>query len=175
MSRLEVLTFPDKRLRKKAIPIEIIDKKICNLAYDMLETMYANDGIGLAATQVNIQKRLVIIDLSDDKSTPVYLINPKILSTKGTVTSEEGCLSVPEYREKIHRAEEISYCYQNLAGKTIEATADGLFGICIQHEIDHLNGKLFIDYLSPLKQQRLLKKLKKIQNNEHPLTADIHG
>lgn len=175
MAKLEILHFPDKRLRKKAIPIETIDENSRSLAYDMLETMYAHGGIGLAATQVNIQKCLIVIDLSEDRSTPVHLINPKILSTKSTVVSQEGCLSVPEYYEQISRAEEISYCYQNLKGETIETTADGLFAICIQHEIDHLNGKLFIDYLSPLKQQRLLKKLRKIQSQEPLLSADIHG
>ena len=175
MAILEILHFPDNRLRKKAFPIETIDKKICTLAHDMLETMYAYGGIGLAATQVNIQKNLIVMDLSEDKNAPIYLINPKILSTNGTTTSQEGCLSVPEYYEVIDRAEEISYCYQNLAGETIEATTNGLFAICIQHEIDHLNGKLFIDYLSPLKQQRLLKKLKKIQSQQSSRPSNMHG
>ncbi len=161
MALLEVLHYPDDRLRKKALPIEVVDEDACNLARDMLETMYENNGIGLAATQVNISKRLVVIDLSEDKNEPVYLINPKILSSQGTEESQEGCLSVPEYYDAVTRAETITYRYLDLQGKMNESEATGLLSVCIQHEIDHLDGKLFIDYLSPLKKQRLHKKLEK--------------
>jgi len=158
---LEVLYFPDNRLRKKAVPFETVDENCRALAGDMLETMYDGHGIGLAATQVNIQKRLVVIDLSPEKNEPIYLINPEILSSEGTEESREGCLSVPEYYDFVTRAERITYSYQDLEGEFIESETDGLLAICIQHEIDHLNGKLFIDYLSPMKRQRLRKKLEK--------------
>ena len=123
--------------------------------------MYENNGIGLAATQVNISKRLVVIDLSEDKNEPIYLINPEILSSEGTEVSQEGCLSVPEYYDSVTRAEKITYRYQDLQDTVIESEAAGLLSICIQHEIDHLDGKLFIDYLSPMKRRRLRKKLEK--------------
>jgi peptide deformylase len=145
---LEVLHFPDNRLRKKADPVENIDNNCRSLAGDMLETMYANRGIGLAATQVNVQKRLVVIDLSEDKNEAICLINPEILSSVGAEESQEGCLSVPEY---------------------FENDADGLLAVCIQHEIDHLDGKLFIDYLSPMKRQRLRKKLDKQEKFQAPV------
>jgi len=158
---LEILHYPDARLRKKAIPIKTIDESCRILARDMLETMYDNIGIGLASTQVNVQKRLVVIDLSEDKNEPIYLINPEILSSEGTEESQEGCLSVPEYYDTVTRAERISYRFQDLEGKVIEREADGLLSVCVQHEIDHLDGKLFIDYLSPMKRRRLRKKLEK--------------
>ncbi len=161
MALLEVLHFPDNGLRKKAIPFETIDENCRSLAKDMLETMYDSHGIGLAATQVNIQKRLIVIDLSSEKNEPMYLINAEILSSEGTEESQEGCLSVPEYYDLVTRAEKIKYRYMDLSGDVIEDNADGLLAICIQHEIDHLNGKLFIDHLSPMKRQRLRKKLEK--------------
>ncbi len=161
MAILEVLQYPDARLRKKAIPIKTIDESCRILARDMLETMYENNGIGLASIQVNVQKRLVVIDLSEDKNEPIYLINPEILSSEGTEESQEGCLSVPEYYDTVTRAERITYRFQDLEGKVIEREADGLLSICVQHEIDHLDGKLFIDYLSPMKRRRLRKKLEK--------------
>ena len=161
MALLEVLHFPDSRLRKKAVPVESIDDNCRSLAKDMLETMYHNQGIGLAATQVNIQKRLVVIDLSTEKNEAMCLINPEILSSEGTEESQEGCLSVPEYFEMVTRAEKISYRYMDVNGEVIENQTEGLLAICIQHEIDHLDGKLFIDYLSPMKRQRLRKKLEK--------------
>ena len=161
MAILEVLRYPDSRLRNKAIPFETVNDDSRNLANDMLETMYENKGIGLAAIQVNIQKRLVVIDLSEEKNEPIYLINPEILSSEGVEESQEGCLSVPEYYDTVTRAERITYRYQDLEAKVIEGEADGLLAICIQHEIDHLDGKLFIDYLSPLKRRRLRKKIEK--------------
>ena len=161
MAILEVLHIPDNRLRKKALTIPEIDESIRELANDMLETMYNENGIGLAATQVNIQKRLVVIDLSDEKSDPRVLVNPEILSSSGTEEMQEGCLSVPDVFETVERPETITVKYQNMEGETIEETADGLYAVCIQHEIDHLNGKLFIDYLTPLKRNRILKKFEK--------------
>ncbi|MEE8233935.1 MAG: peptide deformylase [Gammaproteobacteria bacterium] len=161
MAILEVLHYPDAGLRKKAVPIETVDESCRILAMDMLQTMYENNGIGLASTQVNVQKRLVVIDLSEDKNEPIYLINPEILSSEGFEESLEGCLSVPEYYDTVIRAERITYRFQDLEGKVIESEADGLLSVCIQHEIDHLDGKLFIDYLSPMKRRRLRKKHEK--------------
>ncbi len=161
MAILEVLRYPDSRLRNKAIPFETVNDDSRNMANDMLETMYENHGIGLAATQLNIQKRLIVIDLSEDKNEPICLINPEILSSEGTEESQEGCLSIPEYYDTVTRAERITYRYQDLEGNVIESETDGLLSICIQHEIDHLDGKLFIDYISPLKRQRLRKKIEK--------------
>lgn len=161
MALLEVLHFPDPKLRKKALPVDAIDDNIKTLAIDMLETMYKEGGIGLAATQVNVQKRVVVIDLSEQRNEPMYLINPEIISTEGVEQMQEGCLSVPDYYELVERAEKVRFRYQNLEGQMVEVNTDGLLAVCVQHEIDHLNGKLFIDYLSPLKRQRLLKKLEK--------------
>jgi peptide deformylase len=161
MALLDVLHFPDPRLRKKALPVDAVDDSIRALAADMLETMYQEGGIGLAATQVNIQKRVVVIDLSEQRNEPMYLINPEIISAEGTEQMQEGCLSVPDYFDLVERAEKVRFRYQNLEGEVVEVDADGLLAVCIQHEIDHLNGKLFIDYLSPLKRQRLQKKLEK--------------
>ena len=161
MALLDVLHFPDPRLRKKALPVVTIDDSIKTLAVDMLETMYKEGGIGLAATQVNVRKRVVVIDLSEQRNEPMYLINPEIINTEGVEQMQEGCLSVPDYYDLVERAEKVRFCFQNLEGENIEVDADGLLAVCIQHEIDHLNGKLFIDYLSPLKRQRLQKKLEK--------------
>ena len=161
MAKLEVLHFPDPRLRKKAIPIEVIDNEIKTIAEDMLETMYEETGIGLAATQVNIQKRIIVIDVSEDRNEPRIMINPNVISSDGIEQMQEGCLSVPGYYDDIERAERIKYSFITTTGEIVEEEADGLLSVCIQHEIDHLNGKLFIDYLSPLKRQRLLKKIDK--------------
>ncbi|MCH8078242.1 MAG: peptide deformylase [Proteobacteria bacterium] len=166
MTILEVLHYPDTGLRKKAVPIEKVDESCRILAKDMLQTMYEYNGIGLASTQVNVHKRLVVIDLSEDKNEAIYLINPEILSSEGTEESQEGCLSVPEYYDTVIRAERITYRFQDLEGKVIESEADGLLSVCIQHEIDHLDGKLFIDYLSPMKRRRLRKKLGKQEKQE---------
>ena len=168
MSRLTVLHFPDPRLRKKAKPAAAVDDGIKQLSQDMLETMYAENGIGLAATQVNVQQRVVVMDLSAERDTPVTLINPEIMETTGSEEMEEGCLSVPGFSDVVQRAEKISYRYLNLDGEVIEDKADGLRAVCIQHEIDHLDGKLFIDYLSPIKKQRIRKKIEK-QNKIHAL------
>jgi len=127
----------------------------------MLETMYQEGGIGLAATQVNVQKRVVVMDLSEQRNNPVYLINPVIMHSEGLEEMQEGCLSVPGYYDFVQRAEKVRVRYLNLEGETVDIEADGLLAVCIQHEIDHLNGRLFIDYLSPLKRKRLQKKLAK--------------
>ncbi len=161
MSKLTVLHFPDPRLRKKARPVAGVDAGIKRLSQDLLETMYAENGIGLAATQVNVQQRVVVMDLSAERDTPMTLINPEIMETTGNEETEEGCLSVPGFSDVVQRAEKISYRYLNLDGEVIEDEADGLRAVCIQHEIDHLDGKLFIDYLSPIKKQRLRKKIEK--------------
>jgi peptide deformylase len=166
MSRLKVLHFPDNRLRNKALPVETINEEIKSLAANMLETMYAEGGIGLAATQVNIQKRIVVIDLSENKDNPVILINPEVTWSEGTEEMQEGCLSVPDYFDTVERAERIRYQYLDLDGNLVESDTDGLLAVCVQHEIDHLNGKLFIDYLSPLKRQRLRKKLDKQEKRQ---------
>jgi peptide deformylase len=168
MAKLTVLHYPDPQLRKKAIAINAIDETVRTLAQDMIETMYAEGGIGLAATQVNVQRRLVVMDLSEQRDEPVVLVNPEILSSEGTEEMQEGCLSVPDVYEVVRRAERVRLRYQTLDDEVIENEYDGLFAVCIQHEIDHLNGKLFIDYLSPLKRQRLRKKLGKQEKQKAP-------
>ncbi len=167
MAKLEVLHFPDDRLREKALPVDNITDEIKDIAKDMLETMYDEGGIGLAATQVNIQKRIVVIDLSEDKTEPLILVNPEVLEKDGIESMREGCLSVPDYFDIVERAEYIKFQYQTLDGETIIEETGGLLAVCVQHEIDHLNGKLFIDYLSPLKRQRLKKKLNKQEKLQH--------
>ncbi len=166
MAILEVLHFPDERLRNKALPVEHINSDIKEIATNMLETMYVESGIGLAATQVNIQKRIVVIDLSEERNEPLILVNPEISKLEGKETTREGCLSVPDYFDIVERAENIEFNYKTLDNQLVEAKADGLLAVCIQHEIDHLNGKLFIDYLSPLKRQRLKKKIEKLEKQE---------
>jgi peptide deformylase len=166
MAVLEVLHFPDARLRKKAVVVDSIDDRIRQLAADMIETMYAENGIGLAATQVNVQKRVIVIDLSLTKNDAVVMLNPEIVSVSGLEQMQEGCLSVPEIFETVERAEKITYRYLSLENKVVEQEAEGLLAVCIQHEIDHLNGKLFIDYLSPLKRGRIAKKLEKQEKLE---------
>lgn len=161
MALLEILKFPDERLRKKAKPVEVVNASIQKLVDDMFETMYAAPGIGLAATQVNVQKRVVVIDVSETKDQPLCLINPEILARSGTEEREEGCLSVPGVFEKVCRAEKVKVKALDLSGKPFELEAEGLLAVCIQHEIDHLDGKLFVDYLSPLKRQRIRKRLLK--------------
>ncbi len=162
MALLDILRFPDPRLRKKALPVSTVTDQTRQLAQNMLETMYAAPGVGLAAIQVNVQQRVVVIDISEDKDDPLCLINPNILHKEGTEESEEGCLSVPEYYASIKRAEAIKVSALDREGKEFELEVDGLLAVCIQHELDHLNGKVFVDYLSPLKQKRLRKKIEKL-------------
>lgn len=167
MSLLNILEFPDERLRKKAVKVQTVDDKIKNLVDDMLETMYESRGVGLAATQVNVHLRVIVIDVSEQKDTPLCLINPEIIEKDGVEESEEGCLSVPGFFEKVKRAEHIKVKALDKDGKTYEFEARDLLAVCVQHEIDHLDGKLFVDYISPLKRQRIKKKLEKIHKMEH--------
>jgi peptide deformylase len=168
MARLEVLHFPDPRLRKQALPVKSVDDSIRKLAADMLQTMYEENGVGLAATQVNVQQRVVVIDVSADRNQPLVLINPEIVEQEGREESQEGCLSVPGYFDTVERATKVRYRYLSLEGSPVEADADGLMAICLQHEIDHLNGKLFIDYLSNLKRERIRKKIEKQERLQAP-------
>jgi peptide deformylase len=161
MAQLQILEFPDPRLRTRAQPVTEVDAALRTLIDDMFETMYAAPGIGLAATQVNVAKRLLVLDLSERHDQPVVLINPEVLVREGVEETEEGCLSVPGYFEKVTRAERIRVRALDRNGKPIEFDADGLLAVCIQHEIDHLDGKLFVDYLSELKRTRIRKKLEK--------------
>jgi peptide deformylase len=161
MALLPILEFPDPRLRTRAQPVEQVDAPLRKLIDDMLETMYAAPGIGLAATQVNVPKRVLVIDVSDSRKEPLALINPEVLSREGVEETEEGCLSVPGVYDKVTRAERIRVRALDREGRTTEFDADGLLAVCIQHEIDHLDGKLFVDYLSELKRTRIRKKLEK--------------
>ncbi len=153
--------FPDSRLRNVARPVEKVDDEIKQLVDDMFETMYDAPGIGLAAIQINVPQRVIVIDVSEDKSEPLCLINPEILEKEGEESMDEGCLSVPEIYETVTRAEKIRLRALDRDGSSFEMDADGLLAVCIQHEIDHLDGKLFVDYLSNLKRQRIRKKLEK--------------
>jgi peptide deformylase len=166
LSILNILEFPDERLRKKAIAVKTVDQKIQILVDDMLETMYESRGVGLAATQVNIHQRIIVIDVSEEKNNPLCLINPEIFEKAGDEESEEGCLSVPGFFEKVKRAERIKVRALDREGQLFEFEASDLLAVCVQHEIDHLNGKLFVDYISPLKRQRIKKKLEKIHKME---------
>lgn len=166
MAILEILHFPDQRLRQVCQPVEVVDDEIRQLAADMLETMYEAPGIGLAAMQVNVTKRVIVIDISEDRSEPMTLINPEVISKDGEEEMQEGCLSVPGFYENVQRAERIRVKYLDLDGQEQEMDSEGLLAVCIQHEIDHLDGKLFVDYISPLKRQRIRKKLEKQQRQE---------
>ena len=161
MAIRQILRFPDPRLRKIAMPVANVTDDIRQLADDMLETMYDAPGIGLAANQINVQKRIIVIDTSEDKSEPLVFINPEIMREEGEREHEEGCLSVPEAYEMVTRADKVRVKALNRAGKSFELDADELLATCIQHEIDHLDGKLFVDYLSNLKRQRIKKRLEK--------------
>lgn len=161
MALLPILEYPDPRLRIRAKPVTKVGDELRQLVDDMLETMYAASGIGLAATQVDVHERIIVIDVSEKRNEPVVLINPEILTSSGTINSEEGCLSVPQYYEYVDRAESVTVRTLDRAGQTIEINAEGLLAICIQHEMDHLEGKLFVDYLSRLKRDRLKKRYTK--------------
>jgi len=161
MTRLTILEFPDPRLRTRATPVAAVDAALRDLIDDMLETMYAANGIGLAATQVNVHKRVLVTDVSEGRDQPRAFINPEILSRDGTEVSQEGCLSVPGYFDEVERAERIRVRALDRDGKVVEEDLDGLLAVCLQHEIDHLDGKLFVDYLSDMKRQRVRKKLEK--------------
>lgn len=162
MALLQILHFPDPRLRTQAAPVVLQgDKTIQKLIDNMFETMYDAPGIGLAATQVNVHKQIIVMDISENRNEPLCLINPTILNSEGSVCTEEGCLSVPGIFEDVDRARIITVQTLDINGKTLTWTAEGLLSVCIQHEMDHLKGKLFVDYLSPLKRQRIRKKLTK--------------
>ena len=166
MSVLTILEFPDDRLRKKAVKVQVVDDSIKKLVDDMLETMYLAKGIGLAATQVNVHQRIIVIDVSEEKDKPLCLINPEIITKDGEEESEEGCLSVPGFFEKVKRAENITVKALDKDGTPFEFEANDLLAVCVQHELDHLEGKLFVDYISSLKRQRIKKKLEKIHKLE---------
>ena len=155
---LDILHFPDPRLRNAAKRVSRVDDEVRRLVDDMLETMYAAPGIGLAAIQVNAPLEVIVIDISETKSEPHVLVNPRILAERGVIETEEGCLSVPGVYETVQRAEWIRAEALDREGKRFELETDGLLGVCIQHEIDHLSGRLFVDYLSRLKQQRIRKR-----------------
>ncbi|HEY9201765.1 MAG TPA: peptide deformylase [Gammaproteobacteria bacterium] len=161
MPVLDILEFPDERLRTRAKPVEEVTDEIRQLVDDMFETMYAAPGIGLAATQVNVHQRVVVIDISRDKSEPLCLINPVIVARDGIEQHEEGCLSVPGIYETVERADHIKLEALNRDGEKFVLETGDLLAVCIQHELDHLEGKLFVDYLSPLKRNRIKKKLEK--------------
>lgn len=161
MALLPILRFPDPRLKKVAAPVENIDDGIRTLARDMAETMYEAPGIGLAATQVDVHRQVIVIDISEGKDQLLVLINPRIVHLDGLQLGEEGCLSVPGIYDKVERAERVGVQYLDLDGQSRSLEADGLLAVCIQHEIDHLQGKVFVDHLSQLKQGRIKSKLAK--------------
>lgn len=165
MALLRIHHYPDPVLKQKAAPVTVFDEELRRLAADMLETMYAAPGVGLAAPQVGIGKRLIVLDCSskDDQSQPLVAVNPEILAGEGECCEEEGCLSVPEYYAKVVRSERVRVRFQELDGTVREIEAGGLWAICFQHEIDHLDGILFVDRLSPLKRSLFRKKYQKIQ------------
>ena len=171
MAKLTILEFPDPRLRKKAAPVDVVDDDLRALIDDMFETMYAAPGIGLAATQVDVHKRLLVADVSADKDDPHVFINPEILEKDGVTVTEEGCLSVPGYFEEVKRAEHIRVRYLDRDGRECESEFEGLLAVCVQHEIDHLDGKLFVDYLSEAKRTRIRKKLEKERRHQAAVVA----
>lgn len=161
MALLHILHYPDPRLRNRALPVERVDDAVRRLADDMLETMYEAPGIGLAANQVGVAKRLIVLDITEEGQAPLCLINPVILERSGTGSMDEGCLSVPGIVEPVERAARIRYRALDRDGRELEAEAEGLLAVCIQHEVDHLDGRLFVDYLTELKRQRIRKRLEK--------------
>jgi peptide deformylase len=161
MAKLEILEFPDARLRTVAKPVETFDDELRLLVDDMIETMYAAQGIGLAATQVNVHRRLLVLDVSENQDSPRVYVNPEIVRGEGSETCEEGCLSVPGIFAEVSRAERVRVAAQDPDGEPFEEDLDGMHAVCLQHEMDHLEGKLFVDYLSPLKRRMVSKKLEK--------------
>jgi peptide deformylase len=166
MAILDILYYPDKRLRTVAKPVEQVDDSIRKLVDDMFETMYIAPGIGLAATQVDVHHRVIVIDVSEDKDQPLCLINPEIIDEEGVECCDEGCLSVPDVYETVERSEKVTVKALDQNGDEYTLQADEMLAVCIQHEMDHLKGKLFVDYLSPLKLQRIKKRLQKTQREE---------
>lgn len=165
MALLKIVEFPDPRLRTIAQPVTVFDRELQQLVADMFQTMYAAPGIGLAATQVDVHRQLLVLDVSEEKNQPHVLVNPRIVEREGTQTCQEGCLSVPGIFADVERAERIRVEAQDAAGTAFVIDAGGLLAVCIQHEMDHLAGKLFVDYLSPLKRELVRKKLAKQRRN----------
>ncbi len=161
MAIRNILVFPHPNLRKVAKAVTAFDDRVFNLVKDMFETMYEAPGIGLAATQIDVHLRILVVDVSEDKDRPLVFINPELLFTEGEEEHEEGCLSVPGFYETVKRPEKIKVRARNEHGESFEMSADGLLAVCVQHEIDHLNGKVFVDYVSALKRNRIRKKLEK--------------
>jgi len=161
MSRLTILEFPDPRLRTRAQPVKTFDAQLTKLVADMFETMYAAPGIGLAATQVNVHLRVIVIDVSEQHDQPEVFVNPEILERSGEEVSEEGCLSVPTIFEEVKRAARVKVRARRTDGSVFERELDGMLAVCLQHEMDHLEGKLFVDYLSTLKRDRIRRRLEK--------------
>ena len=166
MTKLRILEFPDPRLRKKAAPVEAVDDDLRALIDNMFETMYEAPGIGLAATQVDVHRRFLVADVSNDQTEPYALINPRILEKDGVIVTDEGCLSVPGFYEAVERAEHIRVCFLNRDGEEVEMEAEGMLAVCIQHEVDHLDGKLFVDYLSEAKRQQIRKRLERDRRHQ---------
>jgi len=173
MANLEILEFPDPRLRTVARPVEAFDADLSQLISDMIETMYSPLGIGLAATQVNIHQQLLVLDVSETRDQPHVYINPRIEESEGSETCEEGCLSVPGIYAEVSRAEKIRISAFDRDGNSFEENLDGMHAVCFQHEMDHLKGKLFVDYLSPLKQRMVRKKLEKQRRQKIQNTGGI--
>jgi len=171
MAILDILHYPDKRLRTVAKAVGKVDDSISKLVDDMFETMYAAPGIGLAATQVNIHQQIIVIDISEEKNQPLCLINPVIVAEEGTESCDEGCLSVPDIYEVVERSEKVTVKALDQKGDEYTLQANGLLAVCIQHEMDHLKGKLFVDYLSPLKLQRIKKRLQKLLREDSRQTV----
>ncbi len=171
MAILDILQYPDKRLRTVAKPVVKVDDDIKKLVDDLFETMYLAPGIGLAATQVNVHQQVIVIDVSEDKSQPLCLINPEIIASGGTESCDEGCLSVPDIYETVQRCEKVTVKAMDQNGDEYTLQADEMLAVCIQHEMDHLKGKLFVDYLSPLKLQRIKKRLLKAQREDNRKAA----
>jgi peptide deformylase len=168
MTKLVILEYPDPRLRKKAAAVTVVDDALRQLADNMLETMYAAKGVGLAATQVDVHKRMIVLDVSEERNRPLVLINPELLKLEGSAPAEEGCLSLPGIYDKLSRAVQIRVRALGRDGEPFEMDADGLLAVCIQHEMDHLEGKLFVDYLSELKRQLIRRRLTKERRQRSP-------
>jgi peptide deformylase len=160
---LKILEYPDPRLRKTALPVPAVTPEIRKLIEDMAETLYAAPGVGLAATQVDVHKRIIVIDVSADRDELRVFVNPELISAEGEADAEEGCLSLPGYYDKVRRAARVRVGAMDARGEPFELEAEGMLAVCMQHEMDHLVGKVFVDYLSPLKRARLMTKLRKKQ------------
>jgi peptide deformylase len=171
MTKLAILEYPDPRLRTRAKPVTEVDAAVRQLADDLLETMYGANGVGLAATQVDVHRRVIVLDVSEARNQPLILINPELLSAEGKDPGEEGCLSLPGIYDKVSRATRIRVRSLDLEGKPFEMEAEGLLAVCIQHEMDHLEGKVFVDYLSELKRQLIRRRLEKERRQKSPGSA----